>query len=96
MGGGGRLLHLRGGGLAVAAISNVGTYTVIEEDDILADQGDIGAQGGQGDVANVAAIQGDGAGAMLIKTRQQVGEGGLAAARGPYQVMVSPSSWKRG
>ncbi len=62
------------------AVGDIGGHGVVEEHDLLADEGDVGAQGGQRELADVDAVEQDGARVGKVEARHQVHERALAAA----------------
>ncbi len=62
------------------AVGDIGGHGVVEQHDLLADEGDVGAQGGQRELADVDAVEQDGARVGTVEARHQVRERALAAA----------------
>lgn len=67
------------------AVGDVGAHRVVEQDGLLGDDGDLTAQAVQGGLADIHPVKGDPPLAHLVKTRQQVHQGGLAAPAGAHQ-----------
>ena len=85
---GGRLdLLLRGLG---PSVGDVVAHGADEEEDILLDGADAGPQGLELEVANVDPIDGDRALGHVVEARQEVDDGGLAAAGGAERAMILP------
>jgi hypothetical protein len=61
-------------------VGDVGADGVVEQERLLGDQGDLVAQGGQGQVAHVVAVDAHPPGADVVEARDQVQDGALAAA----------------
>ncbi len=64
-----------------ASVGDVGPYGVGEQQALLEDEADAGAQGGQGQVADVVPADPDRARRRVVEARQERDGGGLAAAR---------------
>src|SRR5207302_9218308 len=77
-GGGDNLLH-RGVGVAVA---DVVEDAVVEQERLLLHEGEVAAEAVAGDGAEVAAVEGDGAGGGVVEAQEQVEDGALAGAAG--------------
>ena len=80
--GGGLDLFLGGFGPGVGDVRPQG---VVEEEGLLGDEGDALAQGGEGQVADVPAIQGHPSPGHVVEARDQVQEGRLSPAGGADQ-----------
>lgn len=65
-----------------AAVGNVVAHRVVEEDGFLCDHADLLAEGAERDVADVDAINEDGAGGDVVETGDEVDQCGFSAAAG--------------
>ena len=63
-----------------AAVGDVGRDGIAEEIGFLEDECDLRAQAGEGEVANVDAVDQDAAGAGVVEAGEKIDEGGLAGA----------------
>ena len=61
-------------------VTDVVPHRVVEQNIFLRDHGDLFAQGTDGDVANVHAVDANGAGSQLVKPRKQIDERGFSGA----------------
>ena len=68
-----------------AAVGDVVRQRVVEQHHVLRHQRDVAAQVLQADVADVDAVEFDHAGIGIVETRHQIGQRGLARARGADQ-----------
>jgi hypothetical protein len=65
-----------------AAVAQIVPDRIVEEDGFLGDDGHLFAEGAQGDVANVVAVDAHAAGNRGVKSREKIDQGGLAGAAG--------------
>ena len=80
---GGRLDRLGAG--AGVAIGNVAGHRVVEQHGVLIHHRDQAAQIGQGQLAQIDAIEGDGAGLGFVEAAEEIDDRALAAAAGTHQ-----------
>src|SRR5271166_4795878 len=78
-GGLGGLYHALARNIA-ESVADVVPHRVVKQNIFLGHDGDLFAQGAQGDAGNVHAVNADGAGGALVKPRQEIHQRGFARA----------------
>ena len=77
--------NLRFAGAVHGAIRDIRRHRVIEQDNVLADQCNIGAQAPKLKFSKIVAVECDAPGSGTVKTRHEIGHSGFARTGGAYQ-----------